>query len=186
MTWNTPLGSRLLDTTEQAFFLAAFYDMAKKIAERSVSGGITTGVPTFDGLAGCEQTAMLDAVKKCLCEETPESTARLSEFDSVVAAAIAFVHDEIENEIITENGYSNHLGHMPQRKWRMFLGKIFDNYDWKIKSKNQLKEWSQLLASFQDRILKKDEQSALHTSSIDNARLVRGETRSRISSPVLV
>lgn len=65
MTWNTPLGDRIVTGVEKRLLELAIDEMAKEILAGS-DDSIRVGVDVFDAMSGCQQLVMLDCVKTFL------------------------------------------------------------------------------------------------------------------------
>ncbi len=154
MTWNTPLGHRVLEGIEERIMRGALCRLSREIIESPEDGIMCVGVAVFDAMTGCQQLVMLDYVRRFLFEDTSESNEMSAIVEGTVAAVLAYVSVCIEFELDLEEDLSNSIAKTkPRRFWRELIRKASRVYEWELSPSPVLADWVFAIECLHDRIL---------------------------------
>jgi hypothetical protein len=96
MTWNTPVGLRVLEDAELYLLSRAIEDITLDILESDPGEPFALiGIELFDKLHDAEKIVMLDYVKTYLFEESPAPPPRTATAEATVAAIFEFINNQV-------------------------------------------------------------------------------------------
>jgi hypothetical protein len=154
MTWNTPLGHRVLEGIEGRIMRGALCRLSREIIESPEDEVMCVGVAVFDAMTGCQQLVMLDYVQRFLFEDTSESNEMSAIVEGTVAAVLAYVSVCIEFELDLEEDLSTSIAKTkPKRYWRELIQQACGEYEWELSPSPVLEDWAFAIERLHDRIL---------------------------------
>ncbi len=147
MTWNTPLGHRVLQGTERLIIDAAIHRMTRETLTSLSTIRFRWYIPVFDSMNGCQQLVMLDLRTALLIEKTEEANAMTA---VVEGTAVRYLPTSMArlDELDTEKDADSVEPRLkPERFWRRLLLKANREYGWELKPRRDPFEWEFVVSS---------------------------------------
>lgn len=153
MTWNTPLGNRILTGVEERIVRCAIRGLTRELLETSDEFAPKFAIPVFDDLNICQKLVMLDYVKLHLLDETATPNSSSAVIDGTVGAVFGYVAGRLDWERFSEEDFKRGTVAKPQRFYRKLLLRACRDFEWDIKPQKTRRGWATALQILHDRVL---------------------------------
>ena len=157
MTWDTPLGDRIVTGVEKRLLELAISEMATEILA-GPDDSIRIGVDVFDAMTGCLQLVMLDCVKTHLFNRTSEPAPSTAVIEGTAGAVLWYIESRVEGERAAEKDGQRDPTRPPHdNRWTELMMEAIKEYGWDVDVSLGDVEWSIAYESLYNRILHDDD-----------------------------